>query len=117
MISISDIPTVQYWKIWGSLLEKAKYDIPKQCRIGDKCFTSLVTIGGNLFTRHMKNMNHVHKDGNDLLSVIIILGTNVHGGETVFNDGVNMSDIEKRVHVLKNSHGMCVVGAFDKHLH
>ena len=57
---------------------------------------TLTTIGGNLFTRHPKNRNHVHKDINDLLSVIIILVTNVHGGETVFNDGEIMNDIGKR---------------------
>ena len=77
----------------------------------------MATIGGNLFTRHQNNIIHVHKDSNDLLSVIIILGKNVHGGETVFYDGVNMNDIGKRSHVLKHSHGRCVVGAFDKSLH
>ena len=44
----------------------------------------MATIGVNLFTRHPKNINHVHKDSNDLLSVMTILGTNVHGGETFF---------------------------------
>ena len=28
-----------------------------------------------------------------------------------------MNDIGKRVHVLKNSHGRCVIGALDKILH
>ena len=68
---------------------------------------------GNLFKRHRKNLNNVHKDSNGILSVIIILGTNVHGGETVFNDGENMNNIGKRAHVLKHSHGRCVVGPFD----
>ena len=77
----------------------------------------MATIGGNLFTRHPKNLNHVQKESNDLLSVLIILGTNVHGGETVFYYGVNMHDIGKRAHVLKHSHGRCVVGPFDKILH
>ena len=45
---------------------------------------SLANIGGNLFTRHPNNLNHLQKYSNDLLSVIIVLGTNVHGGETVF---------------------------------
>ena len=80
----------------GIFLDKAKEKIPKQCRIGDTCFTSLVTIGGNLFTRNTKNINHVHKYSNDILSVIIILGKNAHGVETVFNDGVNMNDIGKK---------------------
>ena len=80
-------------------------------------FTSLATIGGNLYKRHVKNLNHVHKDSKDLLSVIIILGIDVNGGETVFYDGENMNDIGKRAHVLKHSHGRCVIGSFDKILH
>ena len=38
----------------------------------------------NSYTRNSKNLNHVHKDSKDLPSVIIIFGTDVHGGETVF---------------------------------
>ena len=98
-------------------MDKAKEKIPEQCRIVDTCFTSLATIGGNLYTRHAKNINHVHKDSKDLLSVIIILGTDVNGGETVFYDGENINDIDKRAHVLKHSHGRCVIGSFDKILH
>ena len=77
----------------------------------------MATIGGNLFTGHPKNLNHVHKESNDILSVIIILGTNFHGGETVFNDGESMKYIGKRAHVLNPSNGRCVVDAFDKILH
>ena len=58
--------------------------IPKECRIGDTCFTSLATIGGHLYTIHANNINRLHKDSKDILSVIIILGTDVNGGETVF---------------------------------
>ena len=65
-------------------MEEAKVMIPKECRIGDTCFTSLATIGGNLYTKHAKNLNHLYKDSKDLLSVIITLGTDVNGGETVF---------------------------------
>ena len=78
------MPTIKYWKSLGSMVNKAKEKIPKQFIIGDTCFTSLANIGCNLFTRHQKNLNHVHKDSNDLRSVIIILGTNFHGGKTVF---------------------------------
>ena len=77
----------------------------------------MANIGGNLSTRHPKNLNHVHKDSNNLLSVIIILGTNVHGGETVFYYGEKMNDIGKIAHVMKHSHGRYLVGAFDKILH
>ena len=51
------------------------------------------------------------------MSVIIILGTDVNGGETVFYDGENMHDIGKRAHVLKHSHGRSVIGYFDQILH
>ena len=67
MVSISDMPTIKYWKNLVSIMDKSKYNIPKQCRIGDTCFTSFATIGSNLFTRHPKNLNHVHRDSNNLL--------------------------------------------------
>ena len=92
---------------------REKEEIPKECRTGDTCFTSLATIGGNLFSRHPKNINHVHKYSNYLLSVIITLGTNVNGVETVFNE-ITIYYIGKRENYIKNSHRRCVVGAFDK---
>ena len=109
--------TMKYWQNLESMMEKEKQKISKQCRIGDTCFTPLATIWGNLFTRHLKNHNYVHKDSNNILSVIIILGTNVHGGETVFNDGENINDIVKIAHIMKHSHGSCVVVPFDKIIH
>ena len=38
-------------------------------------------------------MNHVHKDTKYLVSVIITLGKNISGGETMFYDGVKTSDL------------------------
>ena len=67
-------------------MDKAKEIIPKECRIGDACFMSMATTGGHLYTRHAKKLDHVHKDSEDLMLVIIILGTDVDGGETFFND-------------------------------
>ena len=49
--------------------------------------------------------------------MIIILGTYDNGGEIVFYDGENMNDIGKIAHVLKHSHGRCVIAYFDKNLH
>ena len=43
--------------------------------------------------------------------------TDVHGGKTVFLNGIYMSDIGKIAHVIKHSHRRCVVDAFDKILH
>ena len=74
-------------------------------------------IAANVFTKHLKNLNHVHKESNNLLPVIIIWGKNVHGGETVFYNGENMNYIGKIVSVLKESYVRCVVGPFDKTLH
>ena len=90
------MPAIKYWQNLGSTMDKEKEMIPKECRVGDTCFTSLATIGGNLYTRHVKNLNHEHKDRKDLLLVIIILGTDVNGGETVFYDGENMNDTGKK---------------------
>ena len=84
MVSISDNPTIKYWYNLGTIMDTAEDNITKQFRIFDTCFTSLETIGGYLFTRHPKNINHVHKDSNDILSVIIVLGKNVHVGKKVF---------------------------------
>ena len=50
-------------------------------------------------------MNHLHKYGNYLLSVIITLGTNSSGGDTLFYDGLIYSDLGKRAHVIKHLHG------------
>ena len=95
MVSISDMSAIKYWQNLGSMMDKAKEKIPKQCRICDTCFTSLATIGVNLFTRHPKNINHVQNDSNNLLSVIIFLVTDIHGGETVFYYGDKMNYIGK----------------------
>ena len=87
----------------------AKENIPKECRKGDTCFTSLSTIEGNLFGRHTKNIHHLHKYSKDLLAVIIKLKTNVICVETVFN-GLKINESGKREHVLEHAHGKCVVG-------
>ena len=97
MVSIRDMTTIKYWKNLGSMMDKSKEKIFKQCIIGDEYFMSLDTIGGNLFTRHPRNLNHVHKDSNNILSVIIVLVKNVHGLETVNYDGDNMNDIVKEL--------------------
>ena len=48
----------------------------------------MAVIGGKLYHNHPKNMNNVHKDIKDLVSVIITLGKYISGGDTVFYDGV-----------------------------
>ena len=74
-------------------LEKAKEILPSTCIIGGNLFTSMDVIGGKIFSNHPENLNHVHKDSKDLVSVIITLGRNIRGGDTVFYDGVKTSDL------------------------
>ena len=82
-----EMQTIKYWQNLGRIMEEEKLMIPKEYRIGDIRFTSLATVGGNLYTRHVKNLNHVHKDSKYILLVIIILEIDVNGGEKVFYDG------------------------------
>ena len=70
-----------------------------------------------MFTNQHKNLNHVHKDSKDLVSVIITLGGNISGGETLFYDGVKTSDLGSRSQVLKNLHGKMIFGPFGKKIH
>ena len=65
---------------------------------------------GRLYSNHPKNMNHVHKDIKDLVSVIITLGENISGGDTVFYDGVKKSDLGSRAHALKHLYGRMIFG-------
>ena len=74
-------------------------------------------IGGKLYHNHPKNMNDVYKDIKDLVSVIITLGKDISGGDTVFYDGVKSSDFGSRDHILKNLHGRMVFGTFEKVFH
>ena len=50
------------------------------------CFTSIVVIGGKIYSNNPKNMNNVHKDSNELVSVIINMVTNVRGGDKLLYD-------------------------------
>ena len=59
-------------------------------------------------------MNHVHKDTKYLVSVIITVGKDISGGETVFYDGVKTSDLGSRAHILKHLHGIMIFGPFEK---
>ena len=62
-------------------------------------------------------MNNVHKDTKDLVYVMITLGTNKSGGDTAFYDGVKMTDLGIRAHVLKRIHGRIIFGPFERCFH
>ena len=91
----------------------AKEILPSTCRIGGTFFASMAVIGGKLYRNHPNNMNHVHKDTKDLVSVIITLGKNISWGNTVFYDGVKTFDFGSRAHILKKLHGRMIFGHFE----
>ena len=85
MVSISDNPTVKYWQ---SFEEKvcAKDDIPKKKHNWRYMFYVISNYRRKFIHEiSQKYINHVQTKIKDLLSVIITLGTNVNGEETVFN--------------------------------
>ena len=77
----------------------------------------MAVIGGKLYSRHPKNMNHLHKDTKDLVSVIITMGKNISRGYTVFYDEVKTSDLGSTAHILKHLHGRMIFGSFEKVFH
>ena len=77
----------------------------------------MAVIGGKLYCNHPKNLNHMHKDVKDLISVIITLGKDISGGDTMLYDGVESSDFGSRAHILKHLHGIMVFGPFEKVFH
>ena len=74
----------------------------------------MAIIGGKLYRNQPKNLNHVHKDKKYLVSIIITLGKNISGGDTVFYDGVKTSDLGSRAHISKHLNGRMVFGPFEK---
>ena len=73
-----------------------KRRIPKKCRTGNICFTSVSVIGDRLFSSIRNNHNHVRKYERYLLLVITTLGTNVIGRGTFFYDGIKIYNLGLR---------------------
>ena len=80
----------------------AKEILQSTCRIGETVFTFMPVICDKLYSNHPKNLNNVHKDAKDLVSVIIIEGKYISGGDTVFYDRLETSDLGSRVYILKH---------------
>ena len=80
-------------------------------------FNYMAFIGCKLYIRHPKNMNRVHKDTKDLVSVIITGGKDTSGGDTVFYYGVKTSNLGSRAYILKHLHGRMIFCPFEKVFH
>ena len=52
-----------------------------------------------------------------MVSVIITVGRYIIGGDTVFYDGVKISDLGSRAHILKHLHGRMIFGPIEKVFH
>ena len=52
-----------------------------------------------------------------MVSVIITLVKNISGGDTVFYDGVKISDLGSRAHILKHLHERMIFGPFEIFFH
>ena len=74
----------------------------------------MAVLGGKLYSNHPKNLNHVHKDTKDLVSVIITMVKDISAGETMIYYGVKTSDLGSRAHISKILHGRMIFGPFEK---
>ena len=98
-------------------MEKSKEILPSTCRIGETIFTPMDVIFGRLLISHPKNLNRVHKDAKYLVSVIITVGKDISGGDTVFYDVVKSSELGSRAHILKHLDGRMIFVPFEKVFH
>ena len=89
----------QYWKTLERKMEKSKEILPSTCIIGETIFTYMDFIDGKLYSNHPKSLNRVHKYSKDMVYVIITVGKDISGGDTVFYDGVKTSDLWIRAHI------------------
>ena len=74
-------------------------------------------IGGKIYSNHPKHMNHVHKYSKDMVSVIITVGKNISGWDTVFYYGVKASDLGSRNYILKPLHVRMICGPIENVFH
>eukprot|EP00957_Ditylum_brightwellii_P202366 15329830-Ditylum_brightwellii.AAC.1 len=115
--------TIHWEKLYNlsllPVLEKAKTIIPFELRYRNTFWTSLTLVGdikdGN---------NHEQKDSNDVASLVIMLGDDISGGDTMyFNGGIEFNRRrikETRVeleHATTFKHGRYQVCDFDKIVH
>ena len=108
---------------------KIKYQDNQICniitaKVKDRNNKYLVIIASHIYQslvgiiqRKPKNRDHVHKEQNDFLSVIIKFGTIISDGDTYFYHGICVYYLCQRDNVLKNSHKRYIVGPFEMTFH
>jgi len=115
--------TIQWAKLHNPtlipILEHAKHVIPAELRYGNTFWTAL-TLVDDL----EDGQNHEHKDSKDVVSLIIMVGDNIRGGETLYFNGgcnFNMKNIKETRGGLENvvnfKHGRYQVCDFSQIVH
>jgi hypothetical protein len=97
------------------IMEEAKRIIPEELRICKSCFNAMALVGN---VKYKTGANNCHCDGNDLVSIIITLGTaDVIGGNTVYYGGVSKKQLGDVLHSTNFVHGQYQIGPFESIYH
>ena len=86
-------------------MDCAKVIIPEKYRIRGTCFTAFTLVGDSSNSGFV----HIHKDNRDVVSIILSLGNNVKGGDTIY-----YKDKEGMVELARSTfkHGQFQTGPF-----
>ena len=79
-----------------------------ELRVCGTIFTAMALVG-NL----QNGNNHLHMDFHDLCSCIIMVGTNIKGGSTIYYNGVSVKEPGEIVHEEKHAHGKVQIFPFE----
>ena len=94
-------------------IKQAKEKIHENCFIGNSIFTSVALVNDL-----EDGYNHIHKDRNDLISVIVTLGHPIEqGGTTRYYAGKSEDDHGEVLLSVKHQHGRYQIAPFHDILH
>ena len=116
LVAIAEYCMLYYLKVYDpKTLQKVlwfKQHVPPELRVSGTIFNGCALVG-NL----MDGYNHIHVDKNDMCSLIVMLGNNVIGGDTLYYSGESPSNPGRCVHSEPFYHGKFQVGPFQKVVH
>lgn len=97
-------------------ITKSKSNVPSELRISDTFFTQLSIIGRMSDNEIFQSIN-LHKDHDDVFSVVLHLGNPSSGGGTVVYDGKTARKKGNLVFTFEFKHGYIHFGPFCSMLH
>eukprot|EP01047_Picozoa_sp_COSAG01_P045682 COSAG01_NODE_4229_length_5223_cov_118.477752_2_plen_188_part_00 len=89
-----------------------KANVPSELRVCGTMFNAM-TLVGDL----RDGENHIHVDNNDLCSLIVMFGSGISGGNTLYYDGHKAKQPGNLVHSEPFLHGKFQVGPFESKVH